>query len=138
MDRVWRGAALRRARMLAGKSIKQVAGVLGVTEGAISQQELGLTNTDLDQLRALADFYGMPLETLLYEIGEPIHTVSLGLREWYEQQSPGRSVKPRRFKVSDASPESPRERGHNPPEPPSPGRLIGPQRPRTAALAYGR
>ncbi len=69
MDRVWQGAALRKVRMLARKSIADVATKCRIGQSAVSQWELGISNPGRQHLEQMAELFEMPLELLLYEIG---------------------------------------------------------------------
>lgn len=80
MDLVWRGASFRRARMLAGKSIADVADYCEVTQGAVSGWELGLANPSPENLERLSHLYDMPIDTLLDRPDAPV-----SVHEWYER-----------------------------------------------------
>lgn len=83
MDKVWQGAALRRLRMLSQQSIQQVADKVGVTDGAISQWELGVSEPSREYLVAYAEAIGVPFDLLLEELGYPMPAVSVSLKDWY-------------------------------------------------------
>lgn len=86
MDKRWQGAALRQLRMLAGKSIADVAATCHVSQGSVSQWELGMTTPSRHHQEAMAALYEMPLELLLYEIGYELSNPP-SLRQWYRARS---------------------------------------------------
>jgi transcriptional regulator with XRE-family HTH domain len=85
MDRVWQGAALRQLRMLARKSIADVAAACEIGQSAVSQWELGISNPRREHLEEMAALYEMPLELLLYEIGYELSNPP-SLRQWYKRR----------------------------------------------------
>lgn len=95
VDRIYQGSALRRARMLARKSIRDTAHALGVTEGAISQWELGMSSPSFQAIEALASFYEMPMDTMLDRPGAPI-----SIHEWYSERQ--RTIAEASTPVSDS------------------------------------
>ncbi len=87
MDKVWVGSALRRIRMLDGRSIQEIADELSVTDGAVSSWELGATTPTFDRLDALATFYEMSIDTLLDRPGaEPLSDWYLRRRKSHNKQ----------------------------------------------------
>lgn len=56
---------LRELRQQSGKSVKEVAIVLGVSASAISQYERGLRNINLAQVLTLSELYGESAETII-------------------------------------------------------------------------
>lgn len=56
-----------RARARAGVSQQEVAAYLGVTQGAVSQWENGLSRPSIKRLSRLAELYGCTIEELLKE-----------------------------------------------------------------------
>ncbi len=59
---------LKYARIVAGKTMRESAFLLGVTEGPIVRWECGATSPSLDQAVALAAFYGCPLVDLVGDV----------------------------------------------------------------------
>lgn len=91
MDKFYAGQVLHHVRRLARKELEDVAGVLGVSRSAVGHWETGRALPRPEQLGKLAAFYGIPFETLAYEIGYPMSSVAVTLRDWYAQQRSGKS-----------------------------------------------
>jgi transcriptional regulator with XRE-family HTH domain len=87
LDSVWVGSVLRHARTVARVSIADAATAAGVSIGTISNWETGRVLPRPEQVLPLATLYGIPQETLLYELGYPTGNVT-PLREWYLNQPP--------------------------------------------------
>ena len=87
LDSVWVGSVLRHARTVARVSIADAATAAAVSIGTISNWETGRVLPRPEQVLPLAALYGIPHETLLYELGYPTGTVT-SLREWYLAQPP--------------------------------------------------
>jgi len=73
------GALLRKARMEADISQKELAGVLGCTSGRISSYEFGKRPVPIAELEQLAQHLKLPLEYFLDEQEGPVG-------EWHRQQ----------------------------------------------------
>jgi transcriptional regulator with XRE-family HTH domain len=58
---------LRAARLLAGKTLLEVAGDVGVSEATVSRWETGDREPRIEQLRALGKVYGLSVSALLGE-----------------------------------------------------------------------
>jgi transcriptional regulator with XRE-family HTH domain len=86
VDKRWQGAALRKLRMLAGKSIADVAAACQVSQGSVSQWELGMTTPSRHHQETMAILYDMPIDLLLYEIGYELSNPP-SLRQWYKARS---------------------------------------------------
>ena len=56
---------IRLLRKLKGYSQQQMASIINLTQGAISQWENGLTTPSADQLISLADVFGISVDDLL-------------------------------------------------------------------------
>ena len=59
--------AFRTARISAGKTVKEVANYLGVSEAAVYQYDSGIYTPRPDKLVKLAKFYGCTVDELLSE-----------------------------------------------------------------------
>lgn len=59
----------RSARIRAGKTVAEVMAHLGVSDGAVYQWEIGLTNPTVEKLKKLAEFYGCTVDELLRPAG---------------------------------------------------------------------
>ena len=85
MDRERAGAALRQLRILLGLSQQEVALALGVTQGALSQWELGRTELRISDVQRLAQIFEIPLATLLRELGYQIDAEVITIGQWLDQ-----------------------------------------------------
>jgi len=56
---------IRKLRIDAGHTQKQIADILGVSQNTYSQYEIGVLNYPVDALAKLADFYGVSVDYLL-------------------------------------------------------------------------
>ncbi|MFZ5917819.1 MAG: helix-turn-helix domain-containing protein [Chloroflexota bacterium] len=65
------GVLIRRARLEAGKSIKEAAEVLDCSPDRLSQYESGERALSLPETEMLARFFGVPLDDLLDETRQP-------------------------------------------------------------------
>ena len=57
--------SIKSARKSAGKTVKDVASVMGVSLAAVYQWESGVNRPDSDRLLSLAAFLSCPVEELL-------------------------------------------------------------------------
>jgi transcriptional regulator with XRE-family HTH domain len=73
------GALLRQARLEAGETQKDLAGVLGCSPGHISDYEYGERPIPLSELELLAQHFDLPLEHFLDDRDGPVG-------EWHERQ----------------------------------------------------
>jgi transcriptional regulator with XRE-family HTH domain len=73
--------------MLAGKSLPEAARAAQVQPGQVSGWELGYRTPSTDQLQALADCYGMELETLLGALGYRVSSSARSVRDWYASRN---------------------------------------------------
>ncbi len=80
------GALLRQARQDKGKSVKDLAGRLGVTGRRISDYELGHKPIPLSQLQEAADMLGVPMSYFIDEGVGPIGEQEL-LRSQFDRFS---------------------------------------------------
>jgi transcriptional regulator with XRE-family HTH domain len=80
------GALLRQARQDKGKSVKDLAGRLGVTGRRISDYELGRKPIPLSQLQEAADMLGVPMSYFIDEGVGPIGEQEL-LRSQFDKFS---------------------------------------------------
>ena len=60
---------LRRDRELSQRALAEA---LNVSQGAVSQWEVGITSPDVPQLIAVAKFFDVPIESLIFDEGEQI------------------------------------------------------------------
>lgn len=85
-EREQRGEALRRLRQLAGLQQQEVAALLGITPGALSQWESGRTELRVTDVQKLAQAFEMPLATLLSELGFSVGE-PLTVGTWYDRRN---------------------------------------------------
>lgn len=61
---------LKKLRAEHKRSQQEIADYLGITRQAYSNYEIGKRSPDIPTLRRLADYYGLPLDSLVIEDGE--------------------------------------------------------------------
>ena len=62
---------IRQARADRGLTLRNVADVVGTDPGNLSRIERGEQSPSLELARDLADFYGLPVEQILYPVEAP-------------------------------------------------------------------
>lgn len=70
---------IKALRLKKGYSQAQLARNIGVTQGAVSQWELGITYPKTDQMQALAGAFSMSLDELLGRTATAVSATSPGI-----------------------------------------------------------